>query len=258
MFVDYNVFGDRPERRWQDNMQACPNGHVINDRCIGNPEDNKNFCDKCGEETITKCSKCNTPIRGVWHDPIVVIGHEIQAPKNCDNCGEPFPWNQKEKAQDPAAEEEIPIKTLQNMFSKFHAIAVRLRNRHGNRSTLDVSDEHDVQDLLSALLVLQFDDIRPEEWSPSYAGKSARMDFLLKNVKIVVEVKMTRQGLSDRKIGDQLIVDSARYKAHPDCNTVVCFIYDPDSRIINAQGLIQDLQDLSRDDLKIIVFIYPS
>ena len=60
------------------------------------------------------------------------------------------------------------------------------------------------------------------------------MDFLLKKEKIVVEVKMTRRGLADKEVGDQLIVDIERYKKHPDCNTLICFIYDPDGRIMNS------------------------
>ena len=123
---------------------------------------------------------------------------------------------------------------------------------------MDLLFEYDVQDLLSALLVLYFDDIRSEEWTPSYAGKSARMDFLLKNEKIVVEVKMTRKGLADKEIGDQLIIDIERYKEHPDCDILICFVYDPEGRITNPQGLSRDLQSQSKDDLKVIVLINPS
>jgi hypothetical protein len=50
-------------------------------------------------------------------------------------------------------------------------------DRHDGRPTLGVGDEYDVQDLLHALLRLFFDDIRPEERTPSYAGESTRMDF---------------------------------------------------------------------------------
>lgn len=87
--------------------------------------------------------------------------------------------------------------------------------RHNRRETLIITDEYDVQDLLHALLKLYFDDVRPEEWTPSYAGKSARMDFSLKKEKTVIEVKMTRESLSDKEIGDQLIVDVERYSSHP-------------------------------------------
>ncbi len=82
----------------------------------------------------------------------------------------------------------------------------RYENRE-NRETLKIEDEYDVQDLLHALLLLYFDDVRAEEWTPSYAGKSARMDFLLKNERVVIEVKKTRLGLADKELGDQLIID---------------------------------------------------
>ena len=78
--------------------------------------------------------------------------------------------------------------TLLLLFSKFHSVAKQLRNRYNNRSTLDVNDEYDVQNLLHALLKLYFDDIRPEEWTPSYAGGCKRMDFLLKDKSTVIEV----------------------------------------------------------------------
>jgi len=148
------------------------------------------------------------------------------------------------------------IEFLTRIFNRFHLVARQLRNRHENRSTLDISDEYDVQDLLHALLRLFFDDIRPEEWTPSYAGGSARMDFLLKNEKIVVEVKKTRDNLVEKQIGEQLIQDIARYKAHPDCDHLVCFIYDPEEKIGNPRGLEADLSR-EEEDIKVSVYIRP-
>ena len=129
---------------------------------------------------------------------------------------------------------------LGQIFIRFHKIARQLRNRHDNRQTLSIEDEYDVQDLLHALLHLYFDDIRAEEWTPSYAGKSARVDFLLKNEKTVIEVKKTRQGLADKEVGDQLIIDVDRYKGHPDCEKLICFVYDPEGRIGNPNGIMDD------------------
>lgn len=126
----------------------------------------------------------------------------------------------------------------------------------GDRSTLVVEDEYDVQDLVHALLRIHFDDIRPEEWTPSYAGGSSRMDFLLKNEQIVIEVKKTRTTLSDIDIGGQLIEDIERYKRHPDCKTLFCFIYDPEGRIGNPRGLENDLSAI-KDGVKIEVVVFP-
>ncbi|MGJ4748586.1 hypothetical protein ACQV5M_19650, partial [Leptospira sp. SA-E8] len=68
---------------------------------------------------------------------------------------------------------------LDQIILRFHAVAVQLRERHSSRPTLDVNDEYDVQDLMHALLRLHFDDVRSEEWVPSYAGAASRTDFLL-------------------------------------------------------------------------------
>jgi hypothetical protein len=72
------------------------------------------------------------------------------------------------------------FKAVEQLCLRFHSVVRQLRSRHDGRTALVVEDEYDVQDLLHALLRLHFDDIRPEEWTPSYGGKSTRMDFLLK------------------------------------------------------------------------------
>jgi hypothetical protein len=156
------------------------------------------------------------------------------------------------------AEENVrPILVLEKLFNRFHQVVRQLRSRHNERPTLDVSDEYDVQDLLHSFLKLYFDDIRPEEWTPSYAGGSSRMDFLLKDEQVVVEVKKTRDNLRDRLIGEQLIVDIAKYKEHPDCKTLVCFIYDAEGLIANPIGLENDLNALSTDSLSVRAYVFP-
>ena len=141
---------------------------------------------------------------------------------------------------------------------KFHTIARQLRSRHNDRPTLEIDDEYDVQDLLHSLLKIYFDDVRPEEWTPSYAGGSSRIDFLLKREKTVVEVKKTRKNLEDKEIGNQLLIDIVKYKQHPDCRTLICFVYDPEGRIGNPKGLSSDLDQRSDENMNIITVIEPS
>ena len=253
------MYFDRYERQsWRDTMQVCLNGHVINDSYKKYPEYNQDFCTECGEKTITQCPKCNNPIPGGMQDTgIAVLGFTPSAPEFCQHCGEKFPWMQKKELFSQSTKEREAVEELQNLFSKIHRIAKALRKRHDNRATLDINDEYDVQDLLNALLQIHFDDIRTEEWTPSYAGKCSRIDFVLKEQAIIIEVKMTRKGLGDKELGDQLIIDIERYKSHPDCKTLVCFVYDSDGRIANPRGLAKDLESQSRDGLKVLVFINP-
>ena len=156
------------------------------------------------------------------------------------------------KENNSSIDKDIIIKLL----SRFHLIVKQLRHRYDNRETLDVEDEYDVQDLLHSVLYIYCDDIRTEEWCPSYAGKCSRQDFLLKQEKIVIETKKTRKNLDAKKVADELIIDIERYKKHPDCKTLICFVYDPEERIKNPRGLENDLTH-ETDGLNVIVLIKP-
>ncbi|HLB21703.1 MAG TPA: hypothetical protein VK605_06305 [Solirubrobacteraceae bacterium] len=117
-----------------------------------------------------------------------------------------------------------------------------LTHRHADRDPLVVSDEYDVQDLLTGVLRMIFEDVRVEDPSPAQAGGSSRLDFVLKRQRIIVEVKMTRQGLRDRDVGKQLIEDIERYRGHPDGDALVAIVYDPERHVRNPQGLENDLK----------------
>ena len=159
------------------------------------------------------------------------------------------------KYQPPIIVEEAGQK-IENVFLRFHSVAVEITKRYANRDTLRITDEYDVQDLLGGLLRIYFDDIRKEEWTPSYAGGSTRIDFLLKQEQIAIETKMTRKGLSAKKLGDELIVDIAHYQKHPDCKTLYCLVYDPEYRLSNPRGLEADLTR-KHEKLDVKVFILP-
>jgi hypothetical protein len=143
-----------------------------------------------------------------------------------------------------------------SLCRRFHVFAQQLLVRHGGRNAIEVSDEYDVQDLMYALLRLHFEDVRPEEVTPSLAGKSGRMDFLLKRERIVVETNMTRKNLKQKEVGDELIIDMTRYRTHPDCRTLVCLVYDPGGLCHAPTALEDDLMGLG-GDLRTRVIVCP-
>jgi len=53
--------------------------------------------------------------------------------------------------------------------------------------------------------------------------------------------KVASENLKDKDIGKQLIEDIAKYSAHPDCETLYCFIYDLNQNQINPTGLITNI-----------------
>ena len=97
---------------------------------------------------------------------------------------------------------------------------------------------------MHALLKLEFDDIRAEDYTPTYAGGASRLDFRLPAERCAIEVKMTRDTLKEKKLGEELIIDIARYAAAPEVKTLYCFIYDPGDHIVNPDGLKADLEKL--------------
>lgn len=151
----------------------------------------------------------------------------------------------------------VDIQDVLKITTRFHQVARQLRSRYSGRNTIEIEDEYDVQDLFHGLLKMYFEDIRSEEWNPSYAGAATRSDFLLKKEKIVIEVKKTRASMSDKTLGEQLIIDIAKYRQHPDCKTLICFVYDPEGRIGNPTGIEEDLNKMSSEELNVIVRVEP-
>ena len=146
---------------------------------------------------------------------------------------------------------------LSHIFNNFSRFIHQLRRKRHNGRECFISDEYDVQDLLHALLKLHFDDVRAEDWTPQNSGSNNRIDFLINDNQTAIEVKYAKDSHKDKQIGDELIIDIAKYSKHPNCNSLYCFVYDPDYCIGNPKGLENDLNNKSTDEFKVKVFVRP-
>jgi hypothetical protein len=226
---------------------------------------NRKHCPECGAETIVACPKCNAPIPGGEFTLILgLLGKQELidvrnpgVPRFCDTCGTPFPW---ESARElfKMAEHESPedlLEFIENLLRRFPLMITPLGKRYANRPPIaEIKDEHDVQDLIHSVLHLFFDNIKPEEYTPSYGGGSSKMDFLLGDHSIAIEAKKTRDTLGNNEITTQLNDDIARYKNS--CKTLFCFVYDPEHRIKNPVGMEKDLSG-NHDGLDVKVIVTP-
>ena len=77
---------------YYDVAQICESGHVVNSMAQDHPDNNQNYCDKCGARTIVACPSCQTAIRGIYHIPSVIGYFDYDAPAFCYQCGTSFPW----------------------------------------------------------------------------------------------------------------------------------------------------------------------
>lgn len=147
-----------------------------------------------------------------------------------------------------------PAQILEYLFLRFHSVAKQLQKRQRGREPFHMKDEYDIQDLLHGLLQIYFDDIRPEEYCPSYAGTSARIDFYLKTEKITIEAKMASKKHRKKQIARELILDKEYYRKKEGVQVLYCLVYDPDEIITNPRGFEMDLHE-RRNNFEARVFV---
>jgi hypothetical protein len=213
----------------QDVMQVCRNGHVITDLLRTYPDRGLAHCDRCGAPTLDHCPTCGQGLLGATFVPGLVPLGTRSAPHHCFACGAPFPWCNRPA---PAAQETLAL--LDSFLRRLPRVIRELRSRHADRPAFYVRDEHDLEDLLRALLPLQFEEVRQESRTPAYAS-CTRRDFRLGEEKGVVSLALTVK-VVDRTLGETELLaqweeDLTYYDQMRDCRALVAFLYDPEGKI---------------------------
>lgn len=149
------------------------------------------------------------------------------------------------------------LANLEILLKNFHKAAIKLREIRDKKKAIKIKNEYDVQDILNSYLQLHFNDVRTEEFNISNACSNTRIDFVLKNENIAIEVKMASNTLKDKALGEQLLIDIGKYKSHPNCKTLVLFIYDNGDFIANKAALIKDLENQKTSTMDVRVVISP-
>lgn len=154
---------------------------------------------------------------------------------------------------------KIPLETpLMNIFNNFHLVAKNLEERHENRKTIIINDEYDAQDLLNALLLMEFDIVKKEEYNPSFARKDSRIDFFLRLENIGIEVKKVRDKTHAIKLDKEIIEDKTKYSNNKEITELYFFIYDPNSYLLKREEFIIDLEkDKPEQFKKVKIIIKP-
>ncbi len=218
----------------RDVMLVCRNGHVITDRLRSSPESDVVHCDRCGAVTLDRCPTCGHPLPGGL--PVagpLPVGH-LRPPAYCSLCGAAFPWTRR-----PAAAAS-PIAALETLLRRLPRVVHELRSRHGERPPFRVADLHDLEDLLRALLPLQFDAVRPLSRTPSYAVGTCT-DFLLVSPvggrTLALTAKWASAGLTEQGLAAQWEEDVRYHETERDCGLLLGFVYDPEGRLCDAAAL---------------------
>ena len=142
--------------------------------------------------------------------------------------------------------------SLMPIFNRFHRIAKRLEKRYSDRDTIIINDEYDTQDLLQALLSVEFDSIQAEEYGPRFAGKRPRIDFFLKLETIGIEVKKVRDEDHAKKLNEEIIIDKEYYSNNPKITQLYFFIYDPEAILLDRENFIEDLEKNKSEQFELL------
>lgn len=156
---------------------------------------------------------------------------------------------------EPAPDQD-PLSLIRKVCHRFHSVARQLRLRRDYRPTLEIDDDYDLQDLLCALLKVEFDEVATEEWTPPYTDGASRTTLLVSRDQIAVVAKKTRPGLTTKELADQVAADSAYYRAQGRCSILFCFVYDPEGRIGSPKRLETTLTSVS-EHCRVEVLVAP-
>jgi hypothetical protein len=157
---------------------------------------------------------------------------------------------------------EAPIRRVDDALlaicERFHRAVAPLKVRRRGKQVINFADEYDVQDVFGVILKCAYGDVRSEEWTPSYAGGAARIDFVISDSKTATELKRARP---QQQIANELIIDIARYAKRQDIQKLVCFVYDPDGYLrVDAAQIEKDLSGRRTHDgvtLDVTVLVRP-
>lgn len=177
--------------------------------------------------------KLSSEFETIWNDAEDVlsnVGHDRAQPAVAPGVGD-------------------PLEIVRSVCERFHSVARELE------PNLTLDDEAAVRRLLAAALRLHFDTVVLEEATPTVAGRGGRVDLVLPDEGIAIEVKYLRRKANQKRIWDELLLARERYQAHQSIAVVVCMIYDPTSVTSNRSRVVSDLEN--REGLNVRVFFSP-
>lgn len=115
------------------------------------------------------------------------------------------------------------------------------------RSETKIKDEKSLQDFVYAFLRCLFISVEYEDPTEKLCQASNRVDFVLKDHSIIIELKYVRNKRHAKKIQGELAEDCAKYKQSKYGNTVLNYVYDPNNHIENHEQFLKQLKELIPD-----------
>jgi len=111
------------------------------------------------------------------------------------------------------------------------AVKKIISERRKGHPSFTINDEYDVQDLLYLVLKSIFPKLKEEDPTPRVGIKSNKIDLIIREEGILIEIKMIKEGDSNEKqYVEELKNDIESYYECKWLKHLVCYVYDPFAR----------------------------
>jgi len=126
---------------------------------------------------------------------------------------------------------------IMNVLKKFKTASTSLTQpRRKGKETLQLLDEHDVQDFLLMLLKPHFSITAENVVETNIDRQFLKIDFLIAKEKIAIECKFNRDR-DFRQFRKEIADDLLTYSKHQDCNTIIFFVFDGELKLSNPLAI---------------------
>ena len=121
-----------------------------------------------------------------------------------------------------------PEDIIRIILNNFSNSVQKIMSRRKGHSPYELKDEYDVQDILYVIIKSVFPSLIDEDSIAKTGAKNSRIDFILREENILIEVKMIKANdTNEINFIEQLKIDFESYHECPWLKKLFCFVYDP-------------------------------
>lgn len=130
--------------------------------------------------------------------------------------------------------EELVMDILHSFGNAVKKVVTQRRKDHPE---FKITDEYDVQDMLYVVIKSVFPNLRAEDPIPKVGAKSTKIDLILREERILIEVKMLKEkDTNETEFIEQLKIDFESYHECQWLQHLYCYVYDPFSKTKDANN----------------------
>jgi hypothetical protein len=158
-----------------------------------------------------------------------------------DLCSRVAELNQRQSVE--ASPAGIGADEIIFALQQFQECVRYLNTRRSAGAILKLSSEADVQDAVFLMLRLWVPDLVSENPTDRQANRYTVSDFISPSTRCFIEIKYVRDASHGRHLAAEMHDDIEMYRHHHRCDTLVFFVYDPNSLIPDVAALRRQIEE---------------